>query len=605
MKLSKLSIALLTAIASPAILAKTVISPIVVTANNTEQTTHSVTANITIITAEDIQNRQHKTLGDALQTVPGLFIRSSGGLGTTTSINMRGLDGKNILILKNGIILNEPMGLSGANLNHIFLSDVERIEIIKGPQSGTWGADAVAGVINIITTQAQKTAMASFEAGSFGYKKLATSIGAGNDKVNFIVDFSEISTDGFSAIKTYQGSTTAHESDTFNQTDIAFNMNITPAAGHKIQTFIKNTTATTNFDSTWPSANPDATDTGSFDSTLKSLSYHFHQDRLQTKVFINKTDIERKSGFSTFLSSVEQYGASAQYSYLADQFFSLSVSEKTLQDEKSNNGYTNTGFAASNTNQFFNKNLIFTQSLRKDRYNRFDDNLTGKIGAKGYLSEQIFMAANYGTGYRAPNLSESEHSTLKPESTEGFDASFGAYGFELTYFKTETKDQIKYISGWPITVYRNLAGITTAEGIEASYQFYIDAINSDFNINYTVQTVKDRNNQWLARQPETMANFAIDNYSINNIRLGMNAQYVGTNYDKANQGGAQIGEYFVVDLTANYSFSQHLSIYGRVENLFNKDYTNAVAGYQGTTITPSHTYNRGGTQLFIGVRGEL
>ncbi len=606
MKLSRLSVAILTVLATPVIFAETTssLNQIVVTANNIEQTIHSVTSNITVITAEEIQARQHKTLGDVLQTVPGMFIRNQGGLGTLSTMTMRGLSGLNILVLKNGIILNDPTGLSGANINHLFLSDVERIEIIKGPQSGVWGADTSAGVINIITKRAQQTATVSLETGSYGYKKLASSMGAGNDKINFIVNFLEISTDGFSAIKSYNASNNAHEKDAFKQTDVSFKMSISPLKGHKVQTFIKQSSATVNYDNTWP-INPDATLTGDFDSTLKSIRYSYQNELLKTEVFLNKTAIDRRLDTFNALSSVKQYGVSGQYIYFTDQFFSLAISERKLQDKINNNSYTNTGFSASNTNQFFNRSLIFTQSIRADKYDRFDDKTTGKIGIKGYLSEQVFLAANYGTGYRAPTLAESAHSTLKPESTEGLDATIGAYGFELTYFKTKTQDKIQWISGWPITVYRNLAGTTTSEGIEASYRFTIDSIDSDININYTFQKVRDHNDQWLARMPEKMANLTFDNYSFNNTRLGISAQYMGTTYDRPNQQRAQIGEYFIVDFSADYTFNKHLTLYGKIENVFNKDYTNAVASYQGTSNTPSHIYNRGGTQLFLGIQGQF
>ncbi len=610
MKLAKLSVAILTILASPLLLAETPITldEVVVTANNTEQTIHSVTANMTIITAEEIQDRQHTTLGDALQTIPGIFIRTNGGLGTSSSISMRGSSGQNVLVLKDGIILNEPMGLSGANFNHIFLTDVARIEIIKGPQSGTWGSDASAGVINIITKKSKKTAVASLEVGSNNYKKLATSIGAGNDKVSFVVNFLEISTDGFSAVKLYRGSVNAHENDGFNQTDISFKMNIVPVKGHRVQTFVKKSSASTNFDDT---NNPNANNTGSFDSILRSISYNYSKNSLQARVFLNKTEINRISisawGSSPFSSSIKEYGVSGQYTYLIDHFFSIAASEKKLQDEGSNNNYTNTGLSASNTNQFLNKNLIFTQSIRLDKFDRFADKITGKIGAKGYFTDNIFLSANYSTGYRAPTLDESEHSTLKPESTKGFDATFGAYGFELTYFEIKTKDKIKYISGWPITVYKNLAGTSTAKGVAASYQHFISTINSDISVNYTIQKIRDHNNNKLSRQPEQMAQLTFDNYSLNNTRLGISTQYIGQTYDISwgAKNKSQIGGYFVVDLTADYSINQNLTIFGRVENLFNQDYTNAVAGYQGISNTPSHIYNKGGTQLFIGVRGQL
>lgn len=144
---------------------------VVVTANNTPQNIGSVTSNVTVITAEDIANHQYQTLQDAMRQVPGLTTYSNGGLGTTTSLFMRGMGGKNILVLQNGMQLNDPTLTDGTtNFANIMLDDVERIEIIKGPQSGVWGANASAGVINIITKKGGKRANANLEFGSNNQK---------------------------------------------------------------------------------------------------------------------------------------------------------------------------------------------------------------------------------------------------------------------------------------------------------------------------------------------------------------------------------------------------------------------------------------------------
>ncbi|MDX1795970.1 MAG: TonB-dependent receptor plug domain-containing protein, partial [Hydrogenovibrio sp.] len=170
-------LAALSSLSSQNVLAQsdtTELDPVVVTANNTPQRLSSVTANTVIIDQAEIEQKQYKTLADAIRQIPGLSTYSNGGLGTQTGLFLRGMSGKNILVLQNGMQLNDPTLTDGTtNFANILLDDVERIEIIKGPQSGVWGANASAGVINIITKKGGNQANVNFELGANNHRKLA------------------------------------------------------------------------------------------------------------------------------------------------------------------------------------------------------------------------------------------------------------------------------------------------------------------------------------------------------------------------------------------------------------------------------------------------
>ncbi|MEA3405951.1 MAG: TonB-dependent receptor, partial [Pseudomonadota bacterium] len=185
------------------------------------------------------------------------------------------------------------------------------------------------------------------------------------------------------------------------------------------------------------------------------------------------------------------------------------------------------------------------------------------------------------------------------------DVTLGAYGFELTYYNSETENLIQYGGMWPDDLYENLAGTSKFEGVEASYQRYVEAINTSVNIQFAQGTAKDADNQWIARRPEqTLAlNLMYDGF--NQFDIGLNTKYIGTTYDLADQQGAQIGEYLVSDLNINYLASDNVTLYANVLNLFNEDYTHAVAMYQGDFVTPQNVYSNGGTQLHLGIQGKL
>lgn len=602
MKKTQLSLAILATLAASTAFAEeaTQLSQVVVTANNTPQTQHSVTADTTVITAADIEKNQYHTLAQALQNVPGISISNSGGLGKSTSIFMRGQSSKRILFLQDGVVLNDPMSVGGAHIENISLDDVKRIEIIQGAQSGAWGSGAMAGVINIITKKGGKKASASITAGSNGYHKLTTTLGAGNKKIDFVFNLSDISTNGFSAVKEYKHSVDGYESDPYSQTDMSFKIGINPAKHQRIQLFVKKSNASTNIDY---SNNPNINSPSNYQSNIQQASYSG-----QFGIFAPEIYAQKNSTITNYSSGrFAKLGAKSKINYFNNQFANIFL-DKSYLINRSNpqNNYDNLGFGLNNTNQLFAQNLIISESIRADQYDQYKDKTTGNFGVKGFLTKEIYLSGNYGTAYRAPSLAEITYTTgtaLVPESKESYDMTLGLYGLKLTYFHADIDNEIRYDN--TLYTYKNTLGKSKYRGIEASYIRYIDAIQSQINLSYTSQTAKDKDKKWLARRPEQKAGIMIDNYSLNKVHIGLDTRYIGKEYDKANQKGAQIGQYIVTNITADYQINKHLNLFGQVQNLFNQDYTNAVGTYQSDNVTPKYVYANGGTQLFVGVRGKL
>ena len=150
----------------------------VTSATKSAQSIKDVTSNVEVITKEEIEERNFSGVSEALNTISGINITSNGGVGQNDSIYIRGVDSKRILILVNGLRYNEPAGLSGAPLAQLLIDDIEQIEVVKGAQSGIWGADASGGVVNIITRNAKKGfhGNALVEMGSFNTKKYSTTL---------------------------------------------------------------------------------------------------------------------------------------------------------------------------------------------------------------------------------------------------------------------------------------------------------------------------------------------------------------------------------------------------------------------------------------------
>ncbi len=608
MKYSTLTSAILVALATANAHAETTqLNNVIVTANHTAMSQHSVTANTTVITAEDIAENHYRTLQDALESVPGIHFVRNGGLGTSTSIFIRGQKTGSTLVLVNGVEMTNPMGTGGAILSTLLLSNVERIEVLKGSQSGIWGSRASAGVINIITKQAQQGTQGSvnLETGDNNYNKLAVSLSSAEENGDFVVNFSQLTTDGFSAVKPYKSYEQDYEDDAFNQTDFSLNMGININQAHRLEVLLKTANSTINYDFT---SNPDQVDFASteYQNTLKRLQYVYAREQFNSTVFVSQNNIQQ-FGNDAFINSV---GVKGGYQYAPDQSLSFVVNNNQYLNINNGDSYYNTGVGITNTNHFNNKKLIITQALRSDTFNQFKDKTTGKLGIKNFFSDDIFISANLGTAYNAPTLFQLTYNAttdLQPEETTGFDINLGLYDIEISYYQTRAKNFINYNSGsgFPNDFYENLNGTTDFEGVEFAYNNYIDAANTKINLTYAQVSAKDSNNEFLARRAEQTVSLNLLYDGFNNLTMGLNNRYIGNMFDQANRSGANIGDYYVTDLSINYSVNKNLTVYTNILNLFDADYTQAVATYQADNVTPQNVYSNGGSQLFVGLQGKF
>jgi vitamin B12 transporter len=142
--------------------------PVVVTATKIEEPLERLGASVSVITGEDLRTYDYTSVGDALRRVPGVEIIQSGSSGKTTSIRIRGANPNQVQVLVDGMRVKSPT-LGTPELADITLGEIERIEVVRGPQSTLYGADAIGGVVNIITKRGRGpfSAYGSFEGGNY------------------------------------------------------------------------------------------------------------------------------------------------------------------------------------------------------------------------------------------------------------------------------------------------------------------------------------------------------------------------------------------------------------------------------------------------------
>jgi vitamin B12 transporter len=202
---NRLSAAALLFASSSAALAQSAASPdIVITATRTPQPIQRAGSAITVITADEIERSAvspTRSVDDLFRRVPGVTLTQAGGPGQAQFVRIRGGDVRHTLVLIDGIRVNDPVSTGREfDFANLVLADIERIEVLRGPQSALYGSDAMGGVINIITKRGgPPRATLAIEGGSFGTKEARGAVSGGNERVDYSIGFAGLDTDGFSA----------------------------------------------------------------------------------------------------------------------------------------------------------------------------------------------------------------------------------------------------------------------------------------------------------------------------------------------------------------------------------------------------------------------
>jgi vitamin B12 transporter len=569
------------------------LDPIVVSASKTEQSLKNITANVDIITAEEIEEKHYTTLAEALNSLEGISVVSNGGLGKSTSVFLRGFDSKRTLVLIDGVRYNDNTSMDGASYEHLSLHNIEQIEVIKGAQSGVWGSEASAGVINIITKKSPlgTAANAHMEYGSYATKKYGANVSHKNEKMDIQLGINKIVTDGFTSYARRNFDIKQYEEDGYE------NRTVTLRGGYQFDNANRIALSHTDIDvySEYDNSTSDSDASYTKRERLTQLSYENKNSVATSRVYANRSIFKRDySSGSEFEGKVNEYGITTEIPYAAEDFILLGGDYKSFEHlSQLNKKFTDKALFITNSNTFNNK-LIFTESLRSDQYDAFDDKTTGKIGLRFNINSESYLSANLGTAYNTPTLNQLYagvygNSALKPEDTKSYDVTFGYHGVTLTYFSSRVKEMIDY--DFTLSKYDNIEGTSTFKGFEAGYknELFADTLVS---LGYTRLSAKNQRGEVLRRRARENLKFALDYYGFSKLHMGLNGEYVGSRYDSDNQLGAQTGRYTVANAVANYDLTKNIKIYGKIDNITDKYYqsvnnyaTSPRAYYAGMEIS--------------------
>jgi len=566
------------------------LDPIVVSAAKTEQSLKETTANIDVITAEELEEKHITSVIDALRTLGNIPIAQSGGIGQQSSFFQRGFSSENTVVMIDGIRYNDPTTTKGqGQLEHLMVNDIERIEIINGAQSGIWGANAVAGVINIITKKPTEKLQANttLEYGSYATTKIGANVSQKVGALSYYIGANQLKTDGISALTPRGEKPKNYESDGYtNQTvnaKVGYDISSTDALRGQF-TFIDAKTKYDGYDPFTYAPLPNSTANEIHQINLLGNIGYRHSfntidfiDASYALSTFDKKDPLGDPGYQTFKGTNKELNMNGTFHYTNNAFIVVGGNTLNSKDTISAKELNSKGIFLTNTNRF--ESLILTESIRHDAYDSFNDKTTGKVGAKYLFTDDITLSSNYGTAYRTPSLFELYagsygNPNLQPETTKSFDATAQYKHLSFTYYNNHIDNLIGYN---PFTyVNEQVSGTSHLKGYEVRYKQSVSN-KITLNLAYNKLFAKNQEDQYLARRPHDTATASLGYYPIPELSFLTTANYIGTRYDSTAQTN-QTGRYTLLGAVINYDATDRLSLYLRGDNLTDKLYQE-VNGY--------------------------
>lgn len=572
---------------------------VVVTASRVAQPIQNTLAPIVVVEKTEIEDTQAKSLGDVLKRLPGVQV-DQGGYGQATEIYVRGTSSQYLLVLIDGVRFSSAT--SGASdVTQIPLTGVERIEFIRGPRASIYGADAMGGVLNVITSyQGNEQGSASVTFGSDSYEAYEAGI-AGDIKDNAWAKLSirHEKADGFSATSALEDDsswekTAAADDDGFKNTALVADMgvSISEQLTANIQGYWLQGEAEYDQGDTYPYNKKEpynlvgklAYENELLFSELiiasnRDSSNNYNESGM-TSSFITRKDIFNWLVYGQVSNELALTGG---VEWLNDKIDTTSDFNENERNNKA--AYLNLSYLADA--------LTTEASIRFDDNEAFGNHTTWQL-ALGYLFfDDLKVIGSAGTAFRAPTFNElyypaydygdwgsgSGNPNLKPEESISYELAFEGQtwgvGYRVSGYITEIDNLIA--SDNDLIWFPENINKAKINGIDTSLLFTTGPISHDLSYNY-VDAKNDETDKQLVRRAKHLAKWNL-NYKWEQLGIDFSSYYKSSSYnDSANT--EKVDGYITFDFAASYYFNNGIVIRGQVANLFDEDYE-PKAGYNG------------------------
>jgi vitamin B12 transporter len=603
---------------------------IVVTGSRSPLAASQLGSAVTVITRDDIENRQARYVTDMLRAVPGFAISHTGTTGSQTQVRVRGSEANHVLVLIDGVRANDPATGDEFRWEYLTTSNIERIEVVRGPQSSLWGSDAVAAVVHVITNSGRETsAMNGYvEGGSFSTTNIGLSGILGKESWSLSGGVEQLDTDGTNIARI------GPEADGSDLTTLSLAAQFRPSDALTLDASVRATDAYSQFDPVdfFVTGLPTDGDVATDAETLYAkagLKYGAADSRLTHHVNVKFFDSDNRN----LVDGAEDSSTASDrstISYQADIAFGANILALALEQEKTN--FEQSGaivFGDPNQEQdmdvtsviadwqgLSHERLTWLLSARFDDNSDFEDAVSGRLSLAYDLSESTVLRGNVGTGLKNPTFTELYgyfpgqfvgNPDLKPESSTSIDIGIdkmlrdGAVVLQLSLFRQDLEDEINGFVFDPVTFLataENIDGTSKRSGVEVGASWQIsDQFDMSASYTYTDSEQEDalgQNNQEV-RRPKHAGSLTFGYVSSNQrFSAALSGDYGGTRTDVFFPPWPDPSEivtldsYFLLDLTLQYQLGKSTTVFARGTNLLDEDYehvygyqTPGIAGYLG------------------------
>ncbi|WP_290495653.1 TonB-dependent receptor plug domain-containing protein [Hyphomonas sp. UBA4494] len=582
------------ATAQTASIEETKLDTIIVNGSRLDQTMTEIGSSVSVITRDDLEELGVDFALDAIATAPGLTVNQNGAFGGNASVRIRGASNDQTLVLIDGVPVNDPTGTGGGyNFAYLDTDTIERIEVLKGPQSTLWGSDAIGGVVSITTKRPTEGLSGTVfgEYGSFNTLRGGASISNANEIGDFRLAATGLTTDGISKADEANGNS---EDDGYDSQTVSAKGGLNLPASVRLETSLMWSDAESEYDSYAFGAQGSVADgdevtnseTLSGNITLKAPLF---DGRLENLVQIGYADIERENtsnGVQSYFTEGDRVLFRYQGTFAINDTNTLAFG--TEREETSANEQESSIDSLFALYEFKPvDSLTLTGGIRVDDQKTFGSETTGRVAAAWTATDQLTFKASWGQGFKAPSIFQSTYictfcgltapnTNLKAETSEAYDIGVQWQSANerivlgATLFDQETENMIdfSYTAG-----YDNIA-LVDSQGVELTGAY---AINNWLGIaaSYTFIDSEDGNGNALARLPESTGHISA---SFDPDGPFSGAVLVRYNGEEANTDGSELDSWTRVDLTGSYDLNDTVEIYGRIENLLDEEYQQ-ILGY--------------------------
>lgn len=604
---------------------------IIVTASRSPLERLQIGSAITVISREQIEMRQARYVTDVLRSVPGFAVSQTGAIGSQAQVRVRGAEANHVLVLVDGIRANDPATGDEFRWEYLSTGNIERIEIVRGPQSSLWGSDAVAAVVNVITRSGNGAPRIAGYAEGGSNSTVNTGVNGGTSGDNWTLGF------GLERLETAGTniSRTGDESDGSDVLTASVSADIDVTERLSVNLGLRTVDAWSEVDPT------DFLVTGlPVDGNIVNdgtRKYVQARATLQGKIrqHLNARFLDTRN--SNLVDGIEDSSTEADrltVSYQAD--ISLRDSLLSLAIEREDTDFRQRGvinFGDPNQDQdmsvtsliadyqlHIGDNVTWLLSMRHDDNSEFDSVVTGRASLAWQISDATRLRANLGTGQKAPTFIERfgyfpgqfiGNPNLKPETSTsydfGFDQQFAgdAFSVGLTVFRQDLQDEINgfvFDPGTFLATAENRTDRSDRSGIEFDAELRVSdnfEIGATYTYTNTSETNAGQSTRELRRPRHAGHLEATYRMPVSGASILLTADYGGTRSDiffppfPDSSRIVTLEHFWLVDLTSAFSLTDSIDVFVRMNNLLDETYEQ-VYGY----ATP-------GRSTYVGMRASF